>query len=231
MIYLPASKDVERYIKKENLYKYLQIPDNQNISPEISDKIENSGLLFSELIEPYVVFREFTDFECRHNAVILADTCNIKSVVLSGLATKANSVFVCIVTIGELLEKKVASLISEGAYFMAQIADAFGSVLVEATLDMFIATTEGIISEDGYLLSALYSPGYCDIDISEQEKIFGILHCDNSRVQLNESFEMYPEKSISGLLFKMKKDDAIKYKKYFVHCSECNNRLCKYFKK
>lgn len=230
MVESPSREDIIPYYNKQELYNYLQIKDLKKVPDEILVRIGQYNSEIFQLINPVVVYNEFSNFEIYDQGIGINDVI-IYSRVLSRILQRAESVYLFILTIGSNLEARVKDYISSNSLFAAQVADALGSIYVEALADFFMKDIESRILRDGFMLSARYSPGYCDINISEQKKLFDLLKSENKFVVLNESLQMIPEKSISGIFFKMPKDEAIKYKKYFLFCSECEMKYCKYFRK
>lgn len=73
----------------------------------------------------------------------------------------------------------------------------------------------------GEYISYPYSPGYCGWDISEQEKVFALLHPDPQVVRLNASCLMTPIKSVSGIL-----GLGPEIRKQAYGCKMCGRRDC-----
>jgi cobalamin-dependent methionine synthase I len=68
-----------------------------------------------------------------------------------------------------------------------------------------------------------YSPGYCDWDITEQKKLFGLLPAVFCGISLTESMLMKPIKSISGIIGIGKE---VSFKRY--SCNYCKDNHCLY---
>jgi hypothetical protein len=230
MVESPSREDIIPYCNKQELYNYLQIKDLKKVPDEILVRIDQYNNEIFQLVNPVVVYNEFNNFVIYDKGIGINNVI-IYSRVLSRILQRAKSVYLFILTIGGNLEKRVEDYINSNSLFAAQVADALGSIYVEALADFFMKDIEFRIERDGFMLSARYSPGYCDISISEQKKLFDLLKSENKYVILNDSLQMIPEKSISGIFFKMPRDEAIGYKKYFLFCSECEMKYCKHYKK
>lgn len=226
----PSKEEIKEKVKIEDLFRYLNISDPDRVPEEIIKNIKESIKLFLDMVRPYVVFRGFNAFKVADEGIVIEDVF-IKSAVLSKIASESRSIYICIVSNGDLIEKNVSMYYESNSFFMAQIADAYGSVLVEATLKAFLDKYERALRKEGIGLSAFYSPGYCDIEVEELKNIFGLLSRENTLVTLTRSGMMYPEKSIAGIFFGIEGEKADRFKKYYIFCDECNNRLCKYYKK
>ena len=58
-----------------------------------------------------------------------------------------------------------------------------------------------IIAEHGVTLRSRYSPGYFDLDISEQKKVFAMLELTKRiGITLTDTFEMLPTKSVTAII-------------------------------
>ncbi|MGC8926577.1 MAG: vitamin B12 dependent-methionine synthase activation domain-containing protein [Myxococcota bacterium] len=230
MIESPLIEDIAPFFDENELYKYLQIKRVEKIPQDILQRIEGYKKEAIGLLEPIAVIKEFTDFELVDGGIKIDDYV-INSNILSKISQKAKSVYIFILTIGNKLESRVKEYFDSGSLFAAYVVDALGSVYVEAVAEFIMKKIEINISRDGFLLTARYSPGYCDINILNQRNLFNLLKTENTIVSLNESSQMSPEKSISGIFFKMPEDIAAEYKKYFLFCSECTTKECRYFKR
>jgi|GEM_PF-2225244 len=222
--------ELAEYLNEEELYKYLRVPDKNLLPPEVRIEIEEETEKALELLNPEVVYKEFLDFDIQ-NDVILISGIPINSHILSRIAIDSESIYAFILTAGKEIEKEIERLNSQGRYFKSQVLDACGSVYVEALADLFMHNIESPLLRMDYSLSARYSPGYCDISLEQQSSIFALLKDENISVILTDTFQMIPEKSISGLFFKVRSELSRRYKQYYIFCRECKNRLCKYYKR
>ncbi len=221
-------EELQTFLDRKNLYQYLGVTDPSVLPINIKNNIESENLNLKNYIKPIVYNFETNKFFIEEGKITIQDI-TINSRVLSKIGRDAFSVFIFILTIGDEIENLSSQLYSSNQLFMSQLVDAWGSVFVEAAADCFMHNIEASLTE-GFILSARYSSGYCDIDVREQEKIFKLIGEENRLVRLNESFQMIPQKSISGIFFKVDSKRGTKYKKYFIFCKDCSNRLCKYFK-
>ena len=96
------------------------------------------------------------------------------------------------------------------------IADAIGTVLAEMTVTRMEAEYNGPET-----LSMPYSPGYCDWNIREQQRLFSLFPERPCGIILSDSFLMTPEKSVSGFFALGEKLIRQPY-----HCQICRNTRC-----
>jgi len=230
MLLLYNRAEIENYLKYEDLYRYLKLPGNDSIPQELALEIEKEVIDTYRLLETEVFYREFPSFNIIDDGILISNVL-INSYVLSKIASESISVYVFILTIGKKIDMEIDEATKNGRYFKAQVLDACGSVFVEAAADLFMNNIERQLSVSDYALSARYSPGYCDTSIEQQRGIFTLLSEENKSVTLTDSYQMIPQKSISGVFFKIHKRDAERFKRYYSFCRECKNRLCKYYDK
>lgn len=107
----------------------------------------------------------------------------------------ANKVALGLCTIGDPLPDLSRKYMKEGRLSDGVILDAIGSVVVDQIAD--IKNDE--INEDAKLMGLVpswrYSPGYCDMDVKDQDIIFDRI--DNIGITLLPSKMMHPIKSVS----------------------------------
>lgn len=131
------------------------------------------------------------------------------------------AVFVC--TIGDKLEKWSRDLLEKGDFLKGYMADALGSLAVEKLMDLFQKELRSLMANEGLSITNRYSPGYCDWDVSEQQKLFSLLPSEFNVVSLSESSLMQPIKSVSGFIGIGSK---VQYRAY--RCKDCSSVECPY---
>jgi hypothetical protein len=103
-------------------------------------------------------------------------------------------------TIGGALEARVQSLTTEGQMARAMILDAVGSAAVEALANhcnhLICERLDAPASHAG----GRRSPGYGDLALEAQERIFALLRPSDIGVRLTPAFMMTPRKSVSFLM-------------------------------
>lgn len=221
--------DILDYINLENLYQFLNVGDPRRLPVKIRSDIEKERDTILRYVEPLIFYKEYENFSFENERLILGDVA-IESKVLSLICRDSFSVFVFVLTLGDKIENYASSLYNANQIFGFQVADAYGSVFAEATADRFMHDIEHDLLRD-FTLSARYSPGYCDIPIVEQIKIFSLIGEENRLIRLTDSYQMIPQKSISGIFFKVAQKTGARYKNYYIFCNNCNNKLCRYYKR
>lgn len=138
----------------------------------------------------------------------------------------ASHLLVGVVTIGDLLEKKVSELFSHGEFPQALALDAVGTVAVEdfSRKVRKLARQEAI--EQGFKTSRHFSPGYSGWEVSQQEIVFKSIPSDNIGVRLSKGFMMLPQKSLSWVIGAGK--EIIVSSEEENKCKNCQSKYCNY---
>ncbi|HJX03064.1 MAG TPA: vitamin B12 dependent-methionine synthase activation domain-containing protein [Dehalococcoidia bacterium] len=145
----------------------------------------------------YVV-RDIKGFE--GNRVFIQNDITLESKVIARLLQKCRKAVIFILTIGDFLEKQVASLAENGVVLQATVLDAIGSSTVEEFAAAFENEISGLARSEGMVISRRFSPGYCDWDVKQQRMLFRALGSDTAGVELKKSCLMIPQKSVSGII-------------------------------
>jgi cobalamin-dependent methionine synthase I len=131
-----------------------------------------------------------------------------------------------VVTIGDLLEKKVSELFSQGEYPRALALDAVGTVAVEDFSRKVRKLARQEVIEQGFKTSRHFSPGYSGWEVSQQEIVFKSIPSDNIGVRLTKGFMMLPQKSLSWVIGAGK--EIIVSSEEENKCKDCQSKYCNY---
>lgn len=131
-----------------------------------------------------------------------------------------------VVTIGDLLEKKVSELFSQGEYPQALALDAVGTVAVEDFSREVRKLAHQEVKEQGFKTSRHFSPGYGGWEVSQQEIIFKSIPADNIGVRLTKGYMMLPQKSLSWVIGVGK--EIITPSEEDNNCGNCQSKCCNY---
>jgi hypothetical protein len=131
-----------------------------------------------------------------------------------------------VVTIGELIEKKVSELFSQREYPRALALDAVGTVAVEDFSRKVRKLASQEVKEQGFKTSRHFSPGYGGWEVSQQEIIFKSILSDNIGVRLTKGYMMLPQKSLSWAMGVGK--EIITPSEEDNHCENCQYECCTY---
>jgi hypothetical protein len=133
---------------------------------------------------------------------LLHPACTIvraTSDVLAGspFLERLDRVALCLVTIGEGVEKAMDAYERAGSIGKALIMNVFGSAAAEATADAANAFVRDDAAREGLRCSRRFSPGYGGWDVSEQRWLLPLLDGKSLGVSLTDGCMMVPRKSIT----------------------------------
>lgn len=129
--------------------------------------------------------------------------------------------FAC--TAGEEISATTKSLMQEGDMIRGYVTDVLANAVVEEAMDRIQEHLSGDMDQAGMKITNRYSPGYCNWDIIEQQKLFSLLPEGFLGISLSPSSLMHPMKSISGIIGIGKE---VKFNQYT--CNLCNDANCIY---
>ena len=146
------------------------------------------------------------------------DTCFHAGGIIASAIRPASRYALFIVTAGFGFEKLQQE--AKEDIYRAFLLYTLGTAIAEASVRALCARIETQLPAGEYI-SYPYSPGYCGWDISEQEKVFALLHPDPQVVRLNASCLMTPIKSVSGII-----GLGPEIRKQAYGCKMCGRRDC-----
>jgi hypothetical protein len=193
-------REIKIEIDKDEVCRYLGYEGKQNLPSSRSSLIDNQIEVAYKLIEPSSSFIIKKTEKIQPPHTFLEGYLIFTSKTISQLVSKCYEVIIFLITIGNRLEEEVSQLMEGGEVLKATILDAVGSEAAEKTADSLEEHIRNIALAHNAEISLRFSPGYCDWDISEQEKIFNALDSDSLGVDLTEGYLMVPQKSISGII-------------------------------
>lgn len=161
------------------------------------DSVIKEAVLLSELRAVYSI----ENITSSDNEIILDSGYSFHSSGLSGMmenCTKAG-IFVC--TAGVRIELERDNLMRTGEVTKSVIYDAVGSEMAEEAAEYMHEFLKKMLSVKGFSTTfRRYSPGYGDLILDDQIKIFELLTPGRIGVEISPSFIMKPEKSVSAFI-------------------------------
>ncbi|MBW1778192.1 MAG: hypothetical protein JRI76_08750 [Deltaproteobacteria bacterium] len=171
-----------------------------SMTDSVERRVEGLTDRVDKLAAPRVNFRSERVDCVTKKQVILVNGTSFNSVKLARTLKDASMVFFFIATIGPGLEKEIARIMEKGRYADAYVLDVMASLTVEDVVDQFHRRMASRFARNGKSVTRRFSPGYCDLPLPEQKKIFDQFDKENTLgVQLSDAFLMMPRKSVSGV--------------------------------
>lgn len=131
------------------------------------------------------------------------------------------ALFVC--TAGHEVSIRSKKLMNNNQMLEGYVCDVIGSLLVEEAMTVIHNQLTEKLSFTGNKTTNRYSPGYCDWNVNEQQKLFSFFPPEFCGIKLSDTSLMYPIKSVSGVLGIGKN---VNFHKYV--CDACSNVNCMY---
>lgn len=129
--------------------------------------------------------------------------------------------FAC--TAGEEISATTRNLMQDGEMIKGYVVDVLANTVVEEAMDRIQEDLAKQMEKEGLKITNRYSPGYCDWDIAEQQKLFSLLPPGFLDISLSFSSLMHPMKSVSGIIGIGKE---VKFNQYT--CNLCDDANCIY---
>jgi len=199
---LPILQDIEFSITAD------QILQAQGANPALIRKRKPNLVLTAEralaiglpLLKPLVLYRELELEKVRHETLILSEGYTLKSQLLTQHLAYAKIIVVILCSIGEKMEKEIASLYDSDPV-LGLALDGVGSAAVEALANATCKFFEARAQESKWQASIPLSPGMTSWPVGEgQPEIFHILDPSSIDVRLTSSYLMLPRKSLTMVL-------------------------------
>lgn len=161
------------------------------------DETINEGIF---LCKPSACFVKISIKNKSENKIILENNEIFLSLKLTELLKNSNELYLMASTVGETIITKRDSEIKNNNASKALILDAVASEMADATLDWLVNYINTQIRRENKQLTKMrFSPGYGDLTLDNQKKIFTMLNLKNLGLHLTETFILVPEKSVTAI--------------------------------
>jgi hypothetical protein len=208
-------------------FKPHYLDDTGKENPQIIENINEILLEIPNHSQPkggYVWADSNISLGSEHSILVKDKIFNTGKTVFQMLKKSENlCFFLC--TAGKGMTEWSRNLFKDGDFLKGYLVDMAGSLIVDLATDKLSEIIEMETAGKGLSFSNRYSPGYCEWDVSEQQKLFSFFPDNSCGVSLSSSSLMIPEKSISGMIGAGKNIKKIAYT-----CSLCEMKDCIYSK-
>ena len=191
--------------------------------PEIIEDVLTYVEPYCEIRGGYRVFDSLSRDKRKHLVTIENITFSVKPIV-SNLIRKAEKAALFVCTAGAGIGEWSKSLMADGDLMKGYVVDVVGSEIVEQAMDRIQGILEQEMRSEGLGITDRYSPGYCDWQVEEQQKLFTFFPENYCGIRLSESSLMFPIKSVSGLIGIGKNAERKGYTCDFCKMKDCNYR-------
>jgi len=170
------------------------------IDKTLEEAIATEIALAKKLLSPKYVLADSYVQLSEPDETRLEPGLKIKSKDIHNILRGCVKAFGFALTIGPYLEEKRNLFIKEKQTTKALILDAAGSVAAEEFAESINKAFETEAAKENLALTRRFSPGYGDWDISGQKDFLLWLGAQKIGIELNEKFQMNPEKSVSAII-------------------------------
>ncbi|QGY43367.1 methionine synthase [Maribellus comscasis] len=160
-----------------------------------------------------------------NNQIRMGNTTFSPGKIVTARLFHANSAALFVCTAGNQISEHSKKISTEGDALTGYIFDTIGSLIVEKAVDKMQEWLKNKMAIHGLNISDRFSPGYCNWDVSEQQKLFSLLPPRFCGITLSSSSLMNPIKSVSGIIGI---GPELKQKGY--QCNWCDDLNCFYGK-
>ncbi len=173
--------DLAPVIHEEMLLHYLGYPDGELPDDRVTSMLDRQREIVPELIRPRGVYGRFAGDVCFD----------------PGFPLYKKQVYLCVVTIGDRLERRAAEYSAAGDILAAFVLDTLGSVYAEGLAEAANRRLISIPDDKSLRLGCRISPGYGRWALERQKDIFTLLPTAEIGVSLTPGLMMTPRKSVS----------------------------------
>ncbi len=178
-------------MNKAEILRYMRTSSKTD-DKELLRLVDTAAELVNTTVRPKSIYRIFDCRVTKHSLII--GSMEFKSVRLAENLSGCTRVAVLGATLGTESDRLLRAYASESA--MLVIIQAALAAKTEEVCD---AVQRSIETENGVKTRQRYSPGYFDLDISEQKKLFSLLDITKRcGITLTESYQMIPTKSVTA---------------------------------
>lgn len=184
--------------------------------------IETYGAACKELMEPRGGYRLMDVLDPGSPGEVGIEGISFKTgKIVRNMLRNAEQYAFFVATAGPGPETLSRSLMEKGHFLEGYIVDLIGSGIVESVAAHLHRLIKNRAESRGKRVTNRYSPGYCSWDVSEQQKLFGLLPPGFCGISLSESSLMQPIKSVSGIIGI---GSMVRYQDY--PCEVCPMKQC-----
>ena len=221
---LVTARTIDIEIDKNQVYKYLGYDAGSKPPPRIDSLIDEHIKLSNEFIYPCTTYTILDVEFVLGTRAFLEGYIAFDSRVVSQLLRKCQKVALFVATIGDELEYLACRLAEDGLLLQSTVLESIGSSAVEQAANFLHERIIDTAELQGLVASKRrFSPGYCDWNVDQQEKLFKALDTSSTGVELTETCLMLPRKSISGIIGIGLEEHGIEN---YNLCPVCDNTDC-----
>jgi hypothetical protein len=202
------------------------LPEPGHFSNKVRRVLDQALSMYADLARPGAVIEELTrdEFDRVH-----ADAGPMPQASAVGrVYPRAQALALFAATLGERVSLEIRDLFAVGEVALGYMLDTVASVAADRLPDLASARFRDVLGPRGSGENRVlaYSPGYCGWPTRGQGALFARLRPDEVGIALNDSFLMWPLKSVSGVLVAAPLS-AHAFDADFPFCDACATHECR----
>jgi len=216
----------ELNINPEDLSEFLGFTDGvvPEPFPEIIQEALKDAPQFCEIKGGYKIF-DSIEVNLKEDTFRIGNQTFLPSKIVTTHLKNSTYAAIFICTAGSEITNQAKELTNNGDTLLAYIFDVIGSVAVEKATDRIQNSLKNELQKSEHNISDRYSPGYCEWDVAEQQKLFRLMPHNFCGVALSKSSLMNPVKSLSGII-----GIGTEMEQKGYQCHWCTDKNCMYGK-
>ncbi len=217
--------NIQPEIEADELARLMGDRKRRGLSRSLNTKVERVSERFGELLDPRFGYRVLKIVRAEHGVVSLENGVELKGRRLARAMRNAEDLVCFLATLGEELDREIASLFRNNHLSEGYIMDALGSVAVENLVEQFHRHMEDENRKKERAVTLRFSPGYCDWPVTDQVQLLSLFETEKMGVELLESCLIQPRKSVSGV-FGLTPAGAPARERPYNPCHACSKTDC-----
>lgn len=203
---------VDEPIDRSEVFRYLGYPVGVTPKNRIGNIIDHWIEAASRLATPRVIYLVGSVIELtRRRLCVQAASSGITEFngAIGEYLCASQCVAAFIATAGPEIEHRASELLQSGDSLAAMILNAIGAERAEAAEAKMIVQLREQAAAFDLVPTLPYSPGYCGMKLTEQQKLFALFDGEDVGVTLTPEYLMRPIKSVSGLIGLRQRDEVM----------------------
>lgn len=132
------------------------------------------------------------------------------------------------VTLGPKVDAQINRLSASGDYAQAAIWDALGSDAAEQAMQSLYELVSQEVREQGFALTARFSPGYGDLPLQRQQSLHELVAGENIGIDITPKYLLLPRKSVTAITGWLTADAVAPDYEPSLACVTCTLLSCQY---
>lgn len=146
------------------------------------------------------IFGRYDIIEKSDKHIVLENELVFEGSGLAGLLSNSVEIVLMASTVGSEITEKIHHEVESGDASYGVVLDAVASETADAALDWMVDFINKLIRREGKILTKMrYSPGYGDLPLFNQKKIFDVLGLEKLGLSITERYMLLPEKSVIAI--------------------------------